>query len=220
MKKILSLLFIFHICLFLYAGDACYTTYMEALSAYNEKKYAEAQNKFVSVAKNCGAYSDVWKKLVLCNQKILELQQEQKSQNTKLKKEKEKISEENKQRETEYKNQLAESKGVIVGQQKTIDRLQGNLKEKSDSIIIFKDKLIKMQFFADSLTQKLDTVQLQLSYIEDELKKLKSDSIPQKKIKNLKKKEFKSNDTDSVINELHTDFVEPTINLEKNDTIK
>ena len=78
MKKVLLILLAF-LPVLMYA-DECSDAYKAGLSLYKNKKYVEAQSKFIAVVSKCNSYADVLSMLKVCNEKIKEEQAKQTKQ--------------------------------------------------------------------------------------------------------------------------------------------
>lgn len=108
-------------------ADDCSNAYMEGVRLYKSGKYAEAQLKFIAVAKECGNYSDVFKMLKDCNLKLAE------SLNESVK--------EQKRSATQITNLRNESQQLMSAQNK----LDADLKAKTDLINQSSRKLLTLQ---------------------------------------------------------------------------
>ena len=147
------------------AQDACYNSYMEALQDYNKGNYQEAQRKFVVVAQTCGDYSDVWNKLKNCNKKISEKQQQQASQITNLKSEKQQLEADKKKAETELKSKedlLTHNKAMLSMTQNNLKNLQETFKLAYDTIELLRADTLSLHRKISEMMQKEDVLKTAL----------------------------------------------------------
>jgi chromosome segregation ATPase len=124
MKKLLFILLFIPILAF---ADDCSNAYMEGVRLYKSGKYAEAQQKFIAVAKECGNYSDVFKMLKDCNTKLFESLNESANEKKRL--------------ATQISNYKNENQQLVS----TKNKLDADLKEKTDLINQSSRKLLTLQ---------------------------------------------------------------------------
>lgn len=124
MKKLLFILLFIPI---LAIADDCSNAYMEGVRLYKSGKYAEAQQKFIAIAKECGNYSDVFKMLKDCNTKLSESLNESANEKKRLATQLSNLKNEN--------QQLASAK----------NKLDDDLKAKTDLINQSSRKLLTLQ---------------------------------------------------------------------------
>ena len=108
-------------------ADDCSNAYMEGVRLYKSGKYAEAQQKFIAVAKECGNYSDVFKMLKDCNTKLFESLNESANEKKRL--------------ATQICNYKNENQQLVS----TKNKLDADLKEKTDLINQSSRKLLTLQ---------------------------------------------------------------------------
>lgn len=153
----------------MFAQDACYKVYLEALQDYSKSNYIEAQRKFVVVAQTCGDYSDVWSKLKSCNQKIAERERKHTTEISSLQKGKQQV-------ETEMNSllqQLAEKAGEISGLQSVINHNRDSLTAVT---IMWRDSLSNVNLRLDSVSTLLDSANVQIKMLQEKLIEIESTS--------------------------------------------
>ena len=190
MKKII-LLFGVLLPTVIYSQDACYNVYKTALQEFNKGNYAEAQRKFLVVAKTCGDYSDVWKKLKDCNQKLADIQALQVTEITSLKAGKKKLTEDVEHEKEKNSKQTVElSKAAVQLQALKNDTVRKNkeITEGKKQLSELQNKVSNMQHAKDSIQATLDSALVQISILQEEINNYS------KKKENSKKNEKKASD--------------------------
>lgn len=168
MKK----LFLILVCLPILAfADDCANAYKAGSDLYKQGKYAEAQSKFIAVAKICGDYADVWDKIKSCNQKLSEKQSQQASQITSLKAEIKQLSQADKTNDGASSAVLGKEAMSIV---KNIDNIKEEAKQSkeqlqvaNDSIIVLNNMLKDANAGVEQLRKDIESLNQRI----DELKK-------------------------------------------------
>jgi len=176
MKKILLILVV---CLPVFAfADDCANAYKAGLDLYKQGKYAEAQVKFIAVAKICGDYSDVWNKLKSCNQKMSEKQSQQAAQIVSLKEEMHQLESDKDKAQSDYNGQsdlLSQTTAKLMTTQKELKDANGTI----------------TQLCADttSLHKEITTLMGRNEYLQTALNECSMDTAENNKgMKNLKSK--------------------------------
>lgn len=136
---------------FIYSQDACYNTYKAALQEYNKGNYAEAQRKFLVVAQSCGDYSDVWKNLKKCNEKIVEVQTQQTNEIKTLKSANQQLKTHNGELESDNV-QLKKYKTDAASQKANADE---NIKKLRSDTAKLKKEIVRLQRENNSLRDTL-----------------------------------------------------------------
>lgn len=149
-----------------FSQDACSKAYSEALQSFGKGNYEDAQRKFLAVAQTCTNYTDVWKYLSECNKKIADKQKKQAFQMDALKNEYQQLEAEKKKADTECNNNLANAAVQVR-------RAENIVKLKSDTIqmqrkwnLVWRDSVIKVNRRLDSISQLLDTANLQIDSLK------------------------------------------------------
>lgn len=165
MKKNILLSLLTFVCSIAISQDACYNSYMEALQDYNKGNYQDAQRKFVVVAQTCGDYSDVWNKLKNCNRQLSEKQQQQSSQITNLRSEKQQLETDKKKAETELKSKedlLIQNKAMLSLTQNNLKNLQSTFKLAYDTIELLRTDTAALHREIAEWVQKEDALKTAL----------------------------------------------------------
>lgn len=155
MKKIFLVL----VCLPILAfADDCANDYKAGLDLYKQGQYAEAQLKFIDVAK-IRDYADVWNKIKNCNQKLSEKISQQASQITHLKKQLEQmpkkpneptLSNDSRRKEAEetiikYKKQLGAKDSIITNLNRKLNEANANLEKQHNDIESLNKQIAEMR---------------------------------------------------------------------------
>ena len=148
MKKIFLLL----VCLPIYVlADDCANAYKAGSDLYKHGKYAEAQVKFIAVAKVCGEYADVWDKIKSCNQKLAEKQTEQAKQLASLKAEMKKQEDSAKAKPT-LNSEASNAIGKLIND---LNSTKQKLQDANDTIGVLKTCIAVQLDKIDSLQQQI-----------------------------------------------------------------
>ena len=192
MKKIILLYAVF-LSSAIYSQNACNNVYKTALQEFNKENYAEAQRKFLVVAKTCGDYSDVWNKLKNCNQKLADIQAQQVTEITSLKSEKKKLTEDiEREREKNSKQNVELSKAAAQ-----LLTLRNDMANKNKEISNYKNKLAELENKITNLQMEKDTIQSNLAKAQEQITMLleEKNNNGKKKENSSKKNEKKTSVT-------------------------
>lgn len=190
MKKFLFLLFI---CLPMFAlADDCSEKYRAGRSLYEAGKYAEAQRKFIDVAKTCGDYANVYRFLKECNQQLVNkqnqlvnIQREQANEIASLKAEKKKLTEELDNLKTGKAQKNVENRNAAEQVLKALKDDNNRIKDEKERV---EKEIVQLQCDKDSIQKSLVDANAQ---IENLNKKLEHPKV-QKLLKKIEKQEAKA----------------------------
>lgn len=164
MKRIFVIIALFaSICVL---ADDCYDTYELGKELYQEGKYAEAQLKFIAVSKACGNYSNVYQYIKNCNQKLVETQKHQVSQINALKIHNHQLEDEKKKADIEYRNSMSNAAVQVRKAEKLIELKSDTIQMQRKWNLVWRDSVIKVNRRLDSISQLLDTANLQIDSLK------------------------------------------------------
>lgn len=164
MKRIFVIIALFaSICVL---ADDCYDTYELGKELYQEGKYAEAQLKFIAVSKACGNYSNVYQYIKNCNQKLVETQKHQVSQINALKIQNHQLEDEKKKADIEYRNSMSNAAVQVRKAEKLIELKSDTIQMQRKWNLVWRDSVIKVNRRLDSISQLLDTANLQIDSLK------------------------------------------------------
>lgn len=198
MRKIITIFITILFAMAMYADDACYSVYLNALRAYNSGDYIEAQRKFILVAQTCGDYQEVYKKLRDCNTKLKEKQTASANEISTLKENNRKLTEQYNAKKSEYSDLQRQSATRIAGLEKIIEKdsirldsvnnvlnatktelngTRNRIQRLERDSAFLRYELDSMTHIKDSLQNKLEWWKIKRDTVTDDDKKLNEETL-------------------------------------------
>ena len=173
-------------------ADDCSEKYRAGRSLYEAGKYAEAQRKFIDVAKACGDYANVYRFLKDCNQQLVNKQnqlvnnqKEQANEIASLKAEKKKLTEELDNQRTGKAQKNVENRNAAEQVLKTLKDDNNRIKDEKERV---EKEMLQLQCDKDSIQKSLDEANACIGELN---KKLEHPEV-QKQLKKIKGREEKA----------------------------